>query len=94
MRSGTAQNTALPPRPALAAVIATLGDDEVAVLLVLAKRLATGQQEYGRLNLRRDRRQWRREAAEEAADLLAYLAFDLVRRELAPRPRRRRGGSR
>jgi hypothetical protein len=59
-------------------VIAELADEERAVLLVLARRLLAGQRTYGRLDLARDARDWRKEAAEEAADLAIYTAIGIV----------------
>jgi hypothetical protein len=59
-------------------VIAELADEERAVLLVLARRLLAGQRTYGRLDLARDARDWRKEAAEEAADLAIYTAIWIV----------------
>jgi hypothetical protein len=56
-------------------VISTLGRDERRVLLVLAKRLHAGQEAYGRLDVASDRRDWRRERAEELADALVYGAI-------------------
>jgi hypothetical protein len=59
----------------LAAIATELGDDEVRVLLVLARRLAAGQRTYGRLDVAHDQRDWRRERAEELADVLVYTAI-------------------
>jgi hypothetical protein len=66
------------PREALEgeldALAADLGDQEIAVLVALARLLA-GQRAYGRLRLEEDRRDWRRERGEELADALVYGAF-------------------
>jgi hypothetical protein len=59
----------------LAAVFAQLGADERRVLLVMARRLLVGQTVYGRLDLANDRRDWRKERAEELADALVYGAI-------------------
>jgi hypothetical protein len=59
---------------ALDALVRDLGDQEIAVLVVLARRLLVGQQAYGRLDLCGDARDWRRERAEELADALVYGA--------------------
>ena len=70
-------------RPALEelhAVEAELGDDELRVLLVLARRLLVGQKAYGRLDVRNDPRDWRQERAAELQDLLIYTAIDEVAR--------------
>jgi hypothetical protein len=58
--------------------IGELAPEERRVLLVLARRLLVGQRAYGRLDLVRDRRDWHREAAEEAADLAIYSAIGIV----------------
>jgi hypothetical protein len=67
----------------LDATCAELGDEEVRVLAHLAARLLEGQRQYGRLALATDTRDWRRERAEEAADILMYSAFEVVRAEVA-----------
>jgi hypothetical protein len=67
------------PREALEAaldvLVADLGDQEIAVLVALSRRLLAGQRAYGCLRLEEDRRDWRRERAEELADALVYGAF-------------------
>jgi hypothetical protein len=73
-------------------VLAELGDEERAVLLVLARRLLAGQRAYGRLKLARDPRDFRRERAEELADAMVYTAIGEVAAMLAPR--RERAGRR
>jgi len=45
------------------------------MLLALARRLLAGQRHYGRLDVASDRRDWRRERAEELADALVYGAI-------------------
>lgn len=52
-----------------------LGPDELRVLHILARRLLVGQERYGRLDVARDQRDWRRERAEEVHDLLIYSAI-------------------
>jgi hypothetical protein len=64
----------------LLAVLSDLGPDERRVLLVLAQRLRAGQKAYGRLDVVNDRRDWRRERAEELADALVYGAIAEVAR--------------
>jgi hypothetical protein len=59
----------------LSGIVASLGPDEHAVLLVLARRLARGQRAYGLLSLRDDKRNWRTERAEELEDALVYTAI-------------------
>jgi hypothetical protein len=63
-------------------VVALLGDEERAVLLVLAKRLLAGQRAYGRLDLANDRRDFRAERGLEIQDLLVYSAIDELAREM------------
>lgn len=59
----------------LTAMAAGLGDDELQVLVFVACRLAAGQEQYGRLDIKRDPRDWKRELGEEAADALVYSAI-------------------
>lgn len=59
-------------------VIHSLGRDEQRVLLFLAKRLAVGQRVYGKLNIAEDRRDWRKERAEELADASVYAAISEI----------------
>jgi len=61
---------------------AQLGEQERAVLLALGRRLLAGQRAYGQLDLANDRRNWRRERAEELADALIYGAIAEVARNL------------
>ena len=56
-----------------------LGADELAVLTLVADRLAQGQERYGLLDVATDRRCFRVEALEEAADGLVYVAVALMR---------------
>ncbi len=56
-------------------VVRELGAEEQAVLLMLAKRLLAGQRAYGRLDLAKDPRDWRKERADELADALVYGAI-------------------
>jgi len=60
----------------LAHVLVELGEDERRVLLLLAHRLLEGQRHYGRLDLANDPRDWRRERAQELADVLVYGALE------------------
>ncbi len=65
----------------LAKTVAELGDDETRVLLLIGRRLAMGQQIYGRLDVANDSRDWRRELGEEAADALVYAALASIAKE-------------
>ncbi|SRR6266487_3308573 len=60
------------PRAELAAIVPDLGDEEIAVLALLAKRLLGGQQVYGRLRLADDKRDLEMERGYEIADMLNY----------------------
>ena len=55
-----------------------LGQDELAVLLVIARRLHAGFRQYGALDVH-DGRRWRREAAEEHVDGGVYGACEMLR---------------
>ena len=66
-------------REALTAVAARLGPDELELVLLLARRLRIGQRRYGRLDVERDGRNFRREALEEVADALVYAGCALTR---------------
>ena len=69
----------------LLTVVKRLGPDEVAVLTLIAKRLLLGRQRYGELHLATDRRDFGREALEEAADLAVYAAAGLLREKRGKR---------
>lgn len=56
-----------------------LGDDERRVILAIATRLARGADQYGRLAVATDRRDWTREAHEEFLDGCVYLAIKTLR---------------
>jgi hypothetical protein len=66
------------PDAELLDLLCELGPDERRVMLVLARRLLVGQWAYGRLDVARDRRDWGKEAREEAADLAIYSAIRIV----------------
>lgn len=65
----------------LSTIAARLGTDEIAVLALVAQRLLLGRERYGALRLATDRRDFAREALEEAADGLAYAAAGLLRKK-------------
>lgn len=50
--------------------------DELRVLDVLLNRLELGRARYGYLDTARDKRDWKRERAEEGRDWLIYDALD------------------
>jgi hypothetical protein len=65
---------------ALISLAAELGKDEQRVLVAIAERLSMGAKQYGPLDLATDRRDWRREGFEEAADLAVYAACGMLSR--------------
>jgi|HubBroStandDraft_2_1064218.scaffolds.fasta_scaffold47142_4 hypothetical protein len=65
----------------LDAACAELGDDEVRVVVLVAKRLAVGRKCYGPLDIKGDPRDWRHEASEELLDGCVYLAAETLRSE-------------
>lgn len=69
----------------LLAAAERLGADEVAVLTLIAGRLLQGRRRYGDLRLATDRRDFGREALEEAADLAVYAAAGLLREKRGKR---------
>lgn len=62
----------------LLALARQLGPDELAVLILVAERLAKGRKRYGTLDIATDRRRFPVEALEEAADGLVYAAVALI----------------
>jgi hypothetical protein len=72
-------------RADLESTVASLGIEETIVLAHLARRLMTGQQTYGHMQLAVDRRDFERERGNELADALVYTAMaELKRLLLAP----------
>jgi hypothetical protein len=67
------------PEADLFDVVRRLGEDEVRVLVAIARRLAMGRGQYGALDVQGDRRDWRAEAAEELLDGCVYLACETMR---------------
>lgn len=66
-------------RERILAALTELGPDEGAVLALVAERLVMGRRAYGELRPKTDPRDFTREALEEAADGLVYVAAALVR---------------
>jgi hypothetical protein len=66
--------------PELHAILPQLGDDERRVLAHIAERLLMGQRQYGELDLKSDKRDWKREREQEVEDLLMYFAFESLKR--------------
>jgi hypothetical protein len=71
----------LAARDELEAVVDLLGEDEVRVLVRIAARLLRGADIYGRLDVVRDSRDFRKEAREEIEDFLVYAACEHLRRQ-------------
>jgi hypothetical protein len=71
----------MPQLARLTTVAAQLGADELSVLLLVAERLVKGRKLYGSLRVVTDRRDFTREALEEAADLAVYAAAGLLRNQ-------------
>lgn len=67
------------PRDRILAALGTLGPDEAELLALVSERLAMGRRQYGELHPATDPRSFEREALEEAADGLVYVAAALVR---------------
>jgi hypothetical protein len=78
----------------LADVAAQLAHDALEVLLLLARRVRGGRARYGRFDVCRDRRKFRREALEELIDGLFYLSAGLLPHQDHAADRRRAGGCR
>lgn len=70
-------------RAELAGLAASMGDDECKILVRVARRLKFGEGKYGPMNLRKDKRDFAKEAAEEVYDWLVYVEGDLERRAMA-----------
>lgn len=70
-------------RQQLTGISKVLGRDQFAVLV--AERLTIGHRQYGELRFDTDRRDLRREALEEAADLVVYTTAAFIRRAGARR---------
>ena len=56
-----------------------LNRDELEVIVWLAERMAEGATRYGALDIATDKRDFQKEAGEEAIDGLAYLAMQSIR---------------
>jgi hypothetical protein len=78
--AGASASPSREPAAELSNVLQELGPDELRVLLAIARRLAVGRVQYGALDIRGDRRDWRKEAMEEACDLSVYMACELLRK--------------
>jgi hypothetical protein len=73
MKSSSSRDLAI--RQELSTILDEYGEQEREVLLVVARRLLTGQRTIGRLDVHTDRRDWRSERSEELFDALIYTAI-------------------
>ncbi len=82
----------------MSAIVEQLAPDELAVLVLKAERLRRGRRRYGDLRVATDRRDFVREALEEAADMALYAAAGLMRQRAPARtlvtPRKHNTGRR
>jgi hypothetical protein len=78
-RCGELLEEARAARRELPGVWRELGEQERAVVLAIAERLAMGRRQYGPLDVAGDPRDWRKEASEEALDCAVYLACEVMR---------------
>jgi len=60
-------------------IASKLNEDELRVLVAIAKRLFRGRTAYRPLDVHGDPRNWSQEASEEAFDLSVYLACQTLR---------------
>lgn len=70
-----------PLRKSIMGILVVLGRDELRVVEFIASRLHLGLMRYGFLNILTDRRNWKEEALEEAADGAVYDAIDALKDE-------------
>lgn len=64
----------------LVTIYESLEEQAQAVLLAIARRLKSGQREYGRMDVHKDPRSYFYEAAEEALDFAVYAEMERLRR--------------
>lgn len=69
-------------RDHLLSLAQTLGDDECKVLAYIGARLAMGQEQYGKLDIAGDKRDWERELTEELGDSPVYMALAVLKAQL------------
>lgn len=69
------------PLAELIELVSQLDTDERRIMLVIAKRLTHGAKQYGVWRLSSDKRDWAKEAGEEMADALVYLAAGQLTKE-------------
>ena len=68
-------------RTRIANALEELSEDELLVFDVLVKKMIAGKRKYGQLDLSTDERNYSKEASEEAADMINYLVFAMIKLE-------------
>lgn len=68
------------PKEELKELVNGLGEDEVRILVRVARRLEFGRQRYGLMDLKNDKRDFVREAMEEILDWMVYVESDIERK--------------
>lgn len=66
-------------RERITSLLSGLGLGELAVIEQIVARIRIGRERYGELRVETDRRDFQREAAEEALDCAVYLSTMLLR---------------
>lgn len=77
-------------RKELEVLLTSLGPDEVRILVRVARRLEFGRLRYGDMNLKKDKRNFKKEATEEILDWLVYTESELEREHQLKSRRRRK----
>lgn len=77
-------------RKELDSLLTNLGPDEVRILVRVARRLEFGRLRYGDMNLKKDKRNFKKEATEEILDWLVYTESELEREHQRKSRRRRK----
>lgn len=76
----TWKKTRFQPREELQVLAQGLGEDEIRILVRVARRLEFGRQRYGLMDLKNDKRDFVKEATEEILDWLVYVESDIERK--------------
>lgn len=76
----TWKKTRLRPRDELQNLAHGLGEDEIRILVRVARRLEFGRKRYGLMDLKSDKRDFTKEAVEEILDWLVYVESDIERK--------------
>ena len=75
-------------RKELESLLEKLGPDEVRVLVRVARRLEFGRTRYGDMELKADKRNFKKEATEELLDWLVYTESDIERQHQRSRKKK------